>query len=76
MRPDRIIEKRAKWQDYLDPEEDPGLLEEGDLEEMDELDHESEDEAPVSPADGSSPSDRKDKAPGSARVKPKDRNSR
>ena len=27
-RPDRIIEKRARWEDYLDPEEDPGLLEE------------------------------------------------
>jgi hypothetical protein len=27
LRPDRIIEKRAKWQDYLDPEEDPGLSE-------------------------------------------------
>ncbi|MFB3909794.1 MAG: hypothetical protein ACE15D_15470 [Candidatus Eisenbacteria bacterium] len=26
-RPDRIIEKRPNWQDYLDPEEDPGLLE-------------------------------------------------
>ncbi len=24
-RPDRIIEKRQNWQDYLDPEEDPGL---------------------------------------------------
>ena len=27
-RPDRIIEKRAKWEDYLDPDEDPGLLDE------------------------------------------------
>ncbi len=30
-RPDRIIEKRAKWEDYLDPDEDPGLLEEDNL---------------------------------------------
>ncbi len=30
-RPDRIIEKRAKWEDYLDPEEDPGLLDDEDL---------------------------------------------
>jgi hypothetical protein len=30
-RPDRIIEKRAKWEDYLDPDEDPGLLDEEDL---------------------------------------------
>ena len=29
-RPDRIIEKRPSWQDYLDPEEDPGLLDEED----------------------------------------------
>ncbi len=29
-RPDRIIEKRQNWQDYLDPEEDPGLLDEED----------------------------------------------
>lgn len=27
-RPDRIIEKRPSWQDYLDPEEDPGLVDE------------------------------------------------
>lgn len=25
-RPDRIIEKRQNWQDYLDPDEDPGLM--------------------------------------------------
>jgi hypothetical protein len=30
-RPDRIIEKRAKWEDYLDPDEDPGLLDEEEL---------------------------------------------
>ncbi|MBM3288227.1 MAG: hypothetical protein FJY88_12900 [Candidatus Eisenbacteria bacterium] len=30
-RPDRIIEKRQNWQEYLDPEEDPGLLDETDL---------------------------------------------
>ena len=30
-RPDRVIEKRPKWQDYLDPEEDPGLLDEDEL---------------------------------------------
>jgi hypothetical protein len=30
-RPDRIIEKRPNWQDYLDPDEDPGLLEDDDL---------------------------------------------
>jgi len=30
-RPDRIIEKRAKWEDYLDPDEDPGLLDEDEL---------------------------------------------
>ena len=29
-RPDRIIEKRQNWQDYLDPEEDPGLMEDDD----------------------------------------------
>jgi len=30
-RPDRIIDKRPKWQDYLDPDEDPGLLDEEEL---------------------------------------------
>jgi len=30
-RPDRIIDKRPKWQDYLDPDEDPGLLGEEEL---------------------------------------------
>jgi hypothetical protein len=30
-RPDHIIEKRARWEDYLDPEEDPGLLEDEEL---------------------------------------------
>jgi hypothetical protein len=29
-RPDRIIEKRQNWQDYLDPEEDPGLVDDED----------------------------------------------
>lgn len=33
--PDRIIEKRQNWQDYLDPEEDPGLLDEEELTEGD-----------------------------------------
>ena len=37
-RPHRIIEKRPNWQDYLDPDEDPGLLEEEDL--MDSLEEE------------------------------------
>ncbi len=39
-RPDRIIEKRPRWQEYLDPEEDPGLLEE---EEVDPRDGDGED---------------------------------
>jgi hypothetical protein len=29
-RPDRIIEKRPTWQDYLESEEDPDLLEEAE----------------------------------------------
>lgn len=34
-RPDRIIEKRARWEDYLDPEEDPGLLEDEKMPDVD-----------------------------------------
>lgn len=34
-RPDRIIEKRARWEDYLDPEEDPGLLEDEEMLDVD-----------------------------------------
>jgi hypothetical protein len=30
VRPDRIIEKRQNWQDYLDPDEDPGLMDDED----------------------------------------------
>ena len=39
--PDRIIEKRQNWQDYLDPEEDPGLVDDDEellLDERDDLD--------------------------------------
>jgi hypothetical protein len=35
-RPDRIIEKRPSWQDYLDPEEDPGLLDDEEALDLDE----------------------------------------
>ncbi len=29
-RPDRIIEKKQNWQDYLDPDEDPGLIDDNE----------------------------------------------
>jgi hypothetical protein len=55
-RPDRIIEKRARWEDYLDPEEDPGLIEDEEvmLLESDEMSEEEETEEDGTSEDGKS----------------------
>jgi hypothetical protein len=70
MRSDRIIEKRAKWQDYLDPEEDPGLLDDREFESAEALDDDRQEvESDITPGEASKSLKRRS-APETAREKP------